>query len=393
MFVENTNIGVIDTETYRTNDSTYKVYALGFKTKLHEKPTIYYIDIHDLDSSKIILCLVDELIRSKYENMTIYYGNLGGFDVVYILNALYTYNDNNQDNKYIISCILRDDKIIKVKISKNKNSLTILDSYAMLPDKLSKLEDNFKVATVKFKFPYRFSLQDHLFFEKSMPSIDYYDDINHGQYKDILIPYWSFYDETIKYLNNDLYSLYEVLSKANKQVFLDYNINITEHITMPDLAVRIFLKDFYDKKIPNINKTSVYKDIKQAYYGGITEVYRPYGRNLFYYDVNSLYPFVALQDMPGLTCSKLVFYTNNQDIDDLFGSFYCSIDAPLDGYLGLLPIKDKGLRFPLGMWEGWYFSEQLKFAKKYGYKIKVFRGYSFTKEKLYLLNISKKYTK
>jgi len=49
----------------------------------------------------------------------------------------------------------------------------------------------------------------------------------------------------------------------------------------------------------------MYHDIKQAYYGGITEVYKPYGRDLFYYDVNSLYPSVALKDMPGLGCSKI----------------------------------------------------------------------------------------
>lgn len=123
---------------------------------------------------------------------------------------------------------------------------------------------------------------------------------------------------------------------------------MTDHITISGLAVRVFLKDFYKKNIPNINKATIYRDIKKAYYGGITEVYRPMGNNLFYYDVNSLYPFVALQDMPGLDCKHIIFYTDNIDIDSLFGFFYCSIDAPLDGYLGILPIRDIGLTFPLG---------------------------------------------
>ena len=48
----------------------------------------------------------------------------------------------------------------------------------------------------------------------------------------MLAPNWSLDDETIKYLNNDLYSLYEVLVKANKQVFLYYNVNMSEHITI-----------------------------------------------------------------------------------------------------------------------------------------------------------------
>ena len=74
----------------------------------------------------------------------------------------------------------------------------------------------------------------------------------------------------------------------------------------------------------------------------------------------------------------MFFFENTQDIDTLFGFFYCRIDTPLDGYLGLLPIRSKkGLNFPLGKWKGWYFSEELKFAKSHGYKIIVLKGYTF----------------
>ena len=41
------------------------------------------------------------------------------------------------------------------------------------------------------------------------------------------------------------------------------------------------------------------KFIRRGYYGGHTDVYIPYGENLHYYDVNSLYPFSMLRDMPG----------------------------------------------------------------------------------------------
>ena len=85
-----------------------------------------------------------------------------------------------------------------------------------------------------------------------------------------------------------------------------------------------------------------------------TEVYKPYGTNLFYYDVNSLYPYVALQDMPGLVCKKVTYLEDEQDIDMIFGFFYCSckaersLETPLNGYLGLLPIRtNQGLHFPL----------------------------------------------
>lgn len=42
-----------------------------------------------------------------------------------------------------------------------------------------------------------------------------------------------------------------------------------------------------------ISKKTIYSDLKKAYYRGITEVYIPCGRNLFYYDINSLYPYVG----------------------------------------------------------------------------------------------------
>lgn len=336
--------------------------------------------------------MVDELLRTKYENVQFYCHNLGGFDIVYILKALYTYNDtinyvrNKNDpidnHKYIVSCILRDDKILKVKISKSRNSFSILDSYAILPSSLAKLGEDFNVVTIKTQFPYKFAIQDHLTYEGSMPSINYYENITESQYNDMFIKYWSFKDETIKYLKNDLYSLHEILVAANKRVFKDYNVNIRESITISGLALHIYLKDFYNNNIPNINKLSIYKDIKEAYYGGITEVYKPRGNNLYYYDVNSLYPFVALNDMPGLTCNKISFYSDSPEIDTLFGFFYCRIETPLNDYLGLLPVrKASGLTFHLGIWEGWYFSEQLKFAKENGYKITVLKAYSFSREK------------
>jgi len=93
----------------------------------------------------------------------------------------------------------------------------------------------------------------------------------------------------------------------------------------------------------------MYNDINQGYYGAITEVYKPYGENLYYYDINSMYPFVCKQPTPGLLCTKESFYNIDLNIDDYFGFYYCEIETPLDSYLGLLPVRNKnGIEFPLG---------------------------------------------
>jgi len=116
----------------------------------------------------------------------------------------------------------------------------------------------------------------------------------------------------------------------------------------------IFLRRFYDNNIPLINKKSVYNDIKKSYYGGVTEVYKPHGKNLYYYDVNSLYPHSALNAMPGLKCSYIENINLNisECINDMFGFYYCNVKAT-DGYLGLLPYRtESGLLMPIGEYEG-----------------------------------------
>nr|QCS25166.1 hypothetical protein [Arthonia quintaria] len=306
--------------------------------------------------------MVNESLTSKYENINFYCHNLGGYDVIFILKILYDYNDSVADKKdqYKITSILRDEKIIDLKIRKNNNRLIIRDSYALLTDKLASLAVSFEVPTLKSNFPYGFSIENNLNYIGSTPSIDYYENINQEEYKKLLKSDLSFKNETIKYLNDDINCLYEVLKKANIQFFQDYNIDMRDKLTISGLALRIYLRDYYKNNIPAffVNKDSVYRDIKQAYYGGITEVYKPTGSNLYYYDVNSLYPYASLNDMPGLECTKIQFFKYKEKINNLFGFFYCEIETTNNNYLGLLPYRTKkGIIFPQGKWYGWYFSE------------------------------------
>jgi hypothetical protein len=63
-FIENPNIGVIDTETLECNDGVYRIYCLGFKTYLAKDPVIFYIKDKDYGSyNDIVLNLVNECIE------------------------------------------------------------------------------------------------------------------------------------------------------------------------------------------------------------------------------------------------------------------------------------------------------------------------------------------
>ena len=383
--ISNPNIGVIDCETFLNNDSITKIYALGFRTNLSTEPVIYYID-DNLNSDEIVLKLINELLRPKYNNFKFYCHNSSKYDIIYIVKILLVYNESHSD-EYKLDYLFRDGKIIWIEISKIINNIkykfTISDSLCILNDKLSNLAINFGVNTVKGIFPYKFSRESNLSYIGYTPDKSYYeDDVSDDEYKLLLTHNWSFKEVSIKYLKDDLNCLYEVIVKANKQVFLDYGVNMTHNLTIAGLAMRIFLRNFYDNNIPLITKSSMYKEIHEGYYGAITEVYKPYGNNLYYYDVNSLYPYVAQQDLPGIGCYKEHFIGMNPSLENLFGFYYCEIEIYNDNYFGLLPVRNKeGLYFPLGKWRGWYFSEELKFAMQNGYKIKVIKGYSFSRTK------------
>lgn len=146
--MENPNIGTIDCETDTDNDGIKKIYSLGFITNLDPKAVIYYVDSKDnVNSGEIVLKLLDEILRPKYKNINFYCHNLGGYDVYFIWNILCHYNINNSDNEYGISSTFRDDRVVRLTISKyvnnEKRSISICDSYCILNDKLSKLSINF----------------------------------------------------------------------------------------------------------------------------------------------------------------------------------------------------------------------------------------------------------
>jgi len=120
--------------------------------------------------------------------------------------------------------------------------------------------------------------------------------------------------------------------------------------------------------------------MRNAYYGGVVEVFKNEGENLKLYDVTSLYPFAMLQDMP---TGDMLFSTDS-DINNYFGIVFVEVDTtnldPKYSNYPLLPHKIDGRMYnPLGSWSGWYFSEEVKLAISYGYSIKVLYGYKFDK--------------
>ena len=406
-------VGSIDLETYQESIDEAKLYAMGYYTRNNME--IFYID-KTLNSDQVAISCLDSLLTEKFHMYTFYIHNLGKFDGIFLLRILvrlrknypdiWDYNTDFKDNKILYLDISK-------KVGKKKYRIKIHDSLLMLNASLDELCKTFDTNIKKGIFPYNFVKRDTLFYIGVKPDYGFYNNVKKEEYNNIpfvnnvkpdynsynnitreeynnipSVSCWSVENETIKYLKDDLISLYQVIDKFKYQVFIDYHTHITKSLTISGLALNIFLNKFYNNNIPLINKKSIYNDIKESYYGGITEVYKPYGEDLNFYDVNSLYPYCGLNPLPGLKC---VYIDNiNKDISDcknFFGFYKCIIDAP-DNYLGYLPVRSKeGIIMPTGSITGWYFSEELKFAHEQGCKIQVISGYKFNKE----YNVFKEY--
>lgn len=121
--------------------------------------------------------------------------------------------------------------------------------------------------------------------------------------------------------------------------------------------------------------------ISKACYRAHTAVYVPYGQNLYYYDINSLYSYCMLKPMPVGSPKR---YNIQNGLDKLFGFTLAKVTIPIDLKIPVLPlyIKIKGVEkliFPTGTFKGYYFSEELKYAKSLGCHIKLIDAWGFQK--------------
>lgn len=320
-------------------------------------------------------------IEEMSNKHTIYIHNLSSFDSLFLLKSLY--------NKFITKPLFKDNKIIYINIKKiidksNKINIHFKDSLLLLPIALDKLISAFNIETKKLPFPYKFVNKDNLNYIGDIPDYVYYSEkLTYKEYSELTSKYnyntpWNLIEETKKYLYNDIKSLYEIIDKFGNEFYNIEKINITNVISISSLALNTFVSNYYDKdRTPiYIPKFKQYKDIKPAYFGGRVEVFKPYGENLYIYDVVSLYPSVMLNDMP---IGKLIKSTDN-NLNNYFGFCYASVEIPNNINKPILPFRDElgNVYNPVGTWTSMFNSEILKYARDYNNaKINIHYGYKF----------------
>ena len=140
--------------------------------------------------------------------------------------------------------------------------------------------------------------------------------------------------------------------------------------TIASISLNYFRLKYLKQRFKTPTDTEC-KSMFGAYYGGRTEVFkRGKVKNLYYYDINSLYPYVMTKDYPDPNYlikvnQSCMYYINNFE-----GITEVIVKAPDSLKIPLLPLRTKDkLLFPIGTFKGSYTHVELRKAIKIGYKI------------------------
>jgi hypothetical protein len=381
----NKNIITMDLET-RLIDGIMIPYCVSiFDGKVVKS---FYLSDYK-NSDKMLTVAITYLMKRKYHKYKVFLHNFSHFDGIFLLRILSSLSDN-------IKPIIRDGRIIDLKFTFSSNNyvLNFRDSFLLLPSSLDKLTKNFNVSN-KTIFPYLFVNDKNieLNYIGKVPSFDKFSNISIEQYNSycnsIIDESWDLKKESIKYCEQDVKSLYQVLDKFSDRIFMLFRIDILKYPTLSSLAFAIYRSNFLrkDVKIPLI-KGELFNFFKRGYTGGSVDVYKPYGKNIYRYDVNSLYPYVMKNEV--MPVGNPTYFEG--DITKLenkpFGIFEVEVEAPkkLDAPILQLRFRtNTGIKTlsPLGRWKGVYLSAEIYNAIKFGYTFKILRGYTFDQDYIF----------
>lgn len=280
---------------------------------------------------------VSHIAKRKYNGFQ-WYAHFGGrFDFLFLIEEFL-------DRGYYVRFIERSGGLIKIMVSAKNCRFVLLDSYAILPDKLSKLTTTFDVEHKKLQL-----------------------DVSKGISRVT--------KKVLAYLKNDVLGLYEVLEKFSA---LDY-IGGEVQSTIASQSLHTFKTMFVPFELQQLSQDDEEYIRKKFYSGGRVEVYKGYSSRCNYYDVNSLYPFAMLNEMP---CGKYKFSSSFDPARIGFYEIECTI--PDDLYISPLLVK-----VPIGAFfrnyfvngKGLYYcsSATLLVLKQLGIRFQVKHGIVFEK--------------
>lgn len=225
------------------------------------------------------LDLLRFLLKRKYNGYDIYAHNLSHFDIIFLLKDM-----AKLKNDYHFHFLKKDDKFISIRMYNTKKniSITFKDSFLLLPSSLANLSKQFNIDNPKGIEP---------IFQGDTKSPYYMENLDHYNKKvEIFLNLDEWKNKVQNYCEGDCIALYEILIKFRDLVHTKFQINMDNYPTTPSLSFAIFRTHFLEENTIPLFKGKIMDYIRESFTGGSTDVYIPYGKNIYWYDVNSLYP-------------------------------------------------------------------------------------------------------
>jgi uncharacterized protein YprB with RNaseH-like and TPR domain len=407
------NFITLDIETFFDSEDKIKILSLSFYDG-KEFNSFYKSDFKD---DKVMLDTVfNNLLTKNNNNKYIYIHNGARFDLIFLVKYLLDRKDISLEPLYkdglFLSITINYKRDIKGKF---KYSMTLRDSFLLLPSSLANLGKSFKVEVQKDIYPYYFPNNFNLFYNSFIvPSYKYFDNVkvsmeDYNNYKQRFAgKKWNLKEETINYCVKDCISLYQIINSFKDLIFKLFKVNIFSSATLPSLSFRIYRTKYLKDKIIPILDQNIYEVLVNSYFGGHTDLYIPETNQKYTvaeilekikskdtgdlekvnsYDINSLYPTV----MKNYSYPTDILFYFKGDIslldeykDIIFGIFKVKVNAPNEIKHPLLPFKISGRSvYPTGNWSGWYNNLELNNAKKVGYIFEFLEGFVFKTNDLF----------
>lgn len=353
-------MGTFDIET----DFKDKVELIGFFNG--EK----YFEFTCIDT------FLGEVLKKKYYGYNFYAHYGGKFDFNFILDDLLKYARD-------FNVIDVNGRILEIKIifggKYSGKHINFRDSYALMPSSLEKITKGFSAFITHVKIPHNFHDENDI----------YYSCLEHKK------------DNCIHcYLKSDTLGLYQSLRYFETIINNNFNSNIKLSIASTSKAV--FLNNYLERGINSINYDVItgydinknpillnVEDIVRLYYvGGRSEIFKRHCENEFYYDVNSLYPYVMYKyDYPVSRPNYIL--PEDLDFKNDKGFAYAEIFFYKDDIIPFLPFRinmdssRRKLIYPVGTFEGLYDLDVLRKAKEIGYDINIKYALVFNYEAIF----------
>jgi len=304
------NLAVFDIECYDKN----KPFAVG----LYDGKTYQMFEGKD--------CIQEFLEVALKPNKTYYAHNGGRYDFHFLTPYLI-------EDGYELKIFEKNSRYFRIIIDKPR--VNFKDSVMLLPFSLKRLTEVFGVEHQKILLADNPEAKELI-----------YQDLRK-------LPDWQ------EYLEHDCKGLYEVLEKFNAFIG-QYNAKLKT--TLASQAMSIYKNNFAPKKFDIFSQKE--DMIRDGYVGGRTEVFKKYGESLFYYDFNSLYPYIMRKYKVPIGTYRVVDCPNSYNTG--------FIDATIrvdDLEIPFLHYKSSKLLYPTGEFRGVYTYPEIDFAESLGYDI------------------------